>query len=61
MTITYSMTQQIMLNKYDQEFSHPNKVGSDAKNALSANKFGIIAADFVGLTWIFSEDDYNKC
>ncbi|MDH3339935.1 MAG: hypothetical protein OEL84_01470 [Nitrosopumilus sp.] len=47
------MTQQIMLNKYEQKTKQAGLVENEAKNSFS----DIIAMDMIGLSWVFKDED----
>lgn len=47
------MTQQIMLNKREQETNQAYLVENEAKNPFST----IVAVDIIGLSWIFKNED----
>ena len=52
------MTQQIMLNKhYSQKTDVSSQVGSGVQHPLPTEVHEISAMDFMGLSWIPTDDD----
>ena len=52
------MTQQIMLNRhYSQKTDVSSPVGSGIQNHLSSKVHEINAMDFIGLSWMLTDED----
>ena len=52
------MTQQIMLNKHhSQKTNVSSLVGGGFQNPLPSTVHEISAMDFIGLSWILTDDD----
>jgi len=52
------MTQQIMLNRhYSQKTDVSSSVGSGVQNPLPTKVHEISAMDFIGLSWILTDDE----
>ncbi len=52
------MTQQIMLNRNEQKMDQSNKGRRNAKNALLPCLPEINSTDLMGLSWVFTDDDW---
>jgi len=55
------MTQQIMLTRHSQKIDQDHAMaGIEAENPLLATVPGINAMNFLGLSWIFTEETFSK-